>query len=247
MLILTPLALGLLGAAVGCGAEEGSGASAAGSGITEAEAVPGTPPGGGPRGPETERTRRIARVRALAAAEARRRGLDEAPGIRAALEQIRLQSGSREREESLLRDLLFDEIRGGIVLSEEEVRAHYEANGVRYTERRVRLRRQGFASEAEARAAEGALGAGGRLDPAGAEEIGPLTRAALAIEIGPEALGLAAPGDRVRISREGSHALVELVEILPAEPRPFETVRDQVEQSLRALRAQQAFRAEIEP
>jgi len=212
LLLPTLLGLGVLGAAVGCGGDEAG--------------------------------EEVARIRQLAAAEARRRGLDEVPEVEGALEDIRLQSESherREREEARLRDALFEEIRGGLVLSEEEVRAHYEANRVRYTERRVRLRRQGFASEAEARAAEVALGAGGRLDPEQAEEIGPLASAALASEIGPEALGLAAPGDRVRVSRDGRPALVELVEILPAEPQPLEAVRGRVERSLRALRAQRAF------
>ena len=65
-------------------------------------------------------------------------------------------------------------------------------------------------------------------------------------EVGPEALALTKPGDRVPVAAKEGNALVELVEVLPAEPRAFEEVRGQGEKSLRALRAQEAFRAEME-
>ena len=239
-------ALGLLGAHLGCRNEEAKRDASERPPVAEAvtEAAPERAPGDTVRGSDPERASRIAHIRELAAEEARRRGLDEAPEVQAAL--ARLRDESRQREEELLRDALFAEIRNGLVLSEEDLQAHYEQTRVRYTERRVRLRRQRFASQAEARAADEALGPEGRLDPALAEELDPLPSAALPGEVGPEALALTTPGERVLVAEGDGGALVELVEVQPAEPRSFESVRPQVEKSLRALRAQQAFRAEIE-
>jgi hypothetical protein len=230
------LLLGLL--AGGCG--EASAPESAGP-PAHAEPFVEAPPA---QSPSEARTDRTARLRRLAAAEARRRGLDATPAVRAALEEVR--RGAAAREEEVLRDALFARIRDGLVLSEEELRAHYEANRIRYTERRVRLRRQHFASEEEARAAEAALGPEGRLAPAAAEEIGPLSVAAATEAAGPEVVALRRPGERALVTREGASTLVELVEVLSAEPLPFESVRGQVEKSLRALRAQEAFRAQIE-
>ncbi len=240
------LALGLFGAQLGCRSEEAERNApvqapvAATAPEAEAERVPGDTD----RGRNPERVSRVAHVRELAAEEARRRGLDGAPEVQAAL--ARLRDESRQREDELLRDALFAEIRDGLALSEDELRAHYEQTRVRYTERRVRLRRQRFASQAEARAADDALGPEGRLDPALTEELGPLPSAALPGEVGPEALALTTPGERVLVAEGAGSALVELMDVQPAEPRSFESVRAQVEKSLRALRAQQAFRAEIE-
>lgn len=240
------LALGLLGVPLGCWSEEGEREALARPPLAEAVVQPGpaTPPGDTLRGSDAERGSRIARIRTLAAAEARRLGLDATPEMKAAVERLRLDS--RQREEELLRDALFARIRDRVVLSDDELRAYYEKNLVRYTERRVRLRRERFASEAEARAADAALGPAGRLDPARTEEIGPLPSAALPGAVGPEALALATPGERALVAGSEGSALVELLEVLPAEPRSFEAVREQVEKSLLALRAQQAFRAELE-
>lgn len=238
------LASSLVVTALGCGGDPGE--RTAGAPPRDAQASTETPvPARAARVATGEREDRAARLRRLAAAEARRQGLDAAPEVRAALEEARREAAAQEEE--VLRDALFARIRDGLVLSEEEVRAHYEAHRVRYTERRVRLRRQAFASEEAARAAQAALGPGGRLDPAAAEELGPLSIAAAAAEaVGPEVVALHRPGERVVVPREGGSALVELVEVLPAEPLPFEAVRGQVEKSLRTLRAQEAFRAEIE-
>lgn len=236
------LASSLVVTALGCGGDPGE--RTAGAPPRGAQASAETPVPARAAGVATdEREDRAARLRRLAAAEARRQGLDAAPEVRAALEQVRREAAAREEE--VLRDALFARIRDGLVLSEDELRAHYEANRVRYTERRVRLRRQAFASAEAARAAQAALGPEGRLDPAAAEDLGPLSIAAAAEAAGPEVVALRRPGERVVVSREGAGALVELVEVLPAEPLPFEAVRGQVEKSLRTLRAQEAFRAEI--
>lgn len=61
----------------------------------------------------------------------------------------------------------------------------------------------------------------------------------------PEALRLRRPGERTLVIRDGTIALVELVEEIPAAPRPFDDVRSEVEKSLRTIRAQEAFRAEL--
>ena len=60
----------------------------------------------------------------------------------------------------------------------------------------------------------------------------------------PEALRLERPGERtVAGSKEEGWSLIELAEVLPAEPRPFEAVRSEVEASLRQKEATAAFRA----
>jgi len=239
-------ALCLFGAQLGCRSEEAERSASAQSPVAETgtEAAPARVPGDTVRGPEPERASRIARIRELAAEEARRRGLDGAPEVQAAL--ARLHDETRQREEELLRDALFAAIRDGLVLEEDELRAHYEQTRVRYTERRVRLRRQRFASQAEARAADEALGTAGRLDPALAEELDPMPSAAAAAAVGPETLALTMPGERVLVAEGNGSALVELVDVQPAVQRPFEDVRVQVEKSLRILRAQVAFREEME-
>src|SRR5690606_4621183 len=134
----------------------------------------------------------------------------------------------------------------GLEATEDKHRYHDGVSRYRITERRGRLRRQAFASEEAALAADAELGPEGRLDPAVAEDLGPLSIAAAAEAAGPEVVALRGPGERVVVPHEGTSALVELVEVLPAEPLPFEAVRGQVEKSLRALRAQEAFRAQIE-
>lgn len=182
-------------------------------------------------------------ARRVAAAEARRRGLEAAPDVRARVET--LQREAARREEAVLRDALYEALRDELVLADEELRAHYEKTRVRYTEHRYRLRKLGFASAAEARAVDAALGEQGRLDPAVATELDPAPAAALPRDLVPEALRLHAPGQRIVAVRDGGATLVELVEILRAEPRAFEAARDEVEKSLRTIRAQQAFRAEI--
>lgn len=70
--------------------------------------------------------------------------------------------------------------------------------------------------------------------------------AAAAAAVGPETLALTMPGERVLVAEGNGSALVELVDVQPAVQRPFEDVRVQVEKSLRILRAQVAFREEME-
>lgn len=189
---------------------------------------------------DPQRRLEAAIARKLAAGEARRRGLDGAPEVRSRIEAIR--SGAVRAEEAALRDVLFEAVRTDLELPEEEVRGHYEATKARYLVRQIRLRRQGFESEAEARAAEAGLGPAGRLDPTAAEEIGPAEPASLPRDVLPEALRLKAPGDRVVVGREGAWAIVELVEVLPGVARPFEAVRERVEASLRSVRAEEEYR-----
>lgn len=177
-------------------------------------------------------------VRRLAALEARRRGLAEDLHLRAELESQHRELWADE--ESRLRDALFDEIRAELTFSETELRRHYEQTRSRYLERQVRLQRQDFPTRA---AAEAALGRGRQLDPAISETIGPAPLRDLPGRIGPEILELASEGDRVVIERDGAAALIELVELLPAEPLPFERVRSRVEKSVRTLRGQASMRA----
>jgi hypothetical protein len=178
-------------------------------------------------------------ARKLAAREAESRGLDDASELQAQLAALRREAVARE--EALLRDALFASTRDALAVSDEDLRAHFEKTKVRYTERRLRLRRAAFASEDAARAADAQLGPSERLDAVSSEEIGPAAVSALPQTVLPEALRLREPGERLIVLRDGAAALVELVEMLPAEARPFEAVRPQVERELRAQRAAADF------
>jgi len=180
----------------------------------------------------------------LAVQEARRRELDESPRVSERIAAIRREAV--EREEDALRNALFDTLRDGIELTEEELRQHYQDTKARYFERQIHLRRLGLDSEEAARAADVALGPAGRLDPAASEDLGPAVLRDLPPSVLPEALKLKAPGDRVVLGKEGEWALVELVEVLPTVPQPFEQARDRVEASLRTLRTQAALRELVE-
>jgi parvulin-like peptidyl-prolyl isomerase len=57
----------------------------------------------------------------------------------------------------------------------------------------------------------------------------------------PGVMRLGEPGQRIVVEREGDFALVELVEVLPPAPPPFEEVREQIESELRAQKAAAAF------
>ncbi|HTO52106.1 MAG TPA: peptidyl-prolyl cis-trans isomerase [Myxococcota bacterium] len=172
--------------------------------------------------------------RHLAAEEAARRGLGK-------------ESNGAPRsahDEERLRDALFASMRDSLALGDDDLRAHYEATKSSYVRRQWLLRREAFASEAAARAEDQRLGAAGRLDAARAESIGPTPPDALPASIAPEALSFAQPGQRAAVLRDGTWALVELEEIR-TEPLPFDAVRSQVTSSLRLIRAQAAFHAEL--
>ncbi|MBM4335596.1 MAG: peptidyl-prolyl cis-trans isomerase [Deltaproteobacteria bacterium] len=174
-------------------------------------------------------------ARHLTAGEATRRGLSAGAA-----------SGPLSvRDEEKLRDALFASMRDSLELGEDELRAHYEKTRVRYVAPQVSLRRQAFASESDARAEDRRLGVDGRIAAEGSDRIGPAPVDGLPTTVMPEALTLAAAGQRVVLMRDGRWWLVELEESHTAEPLPFEAVRPRVEQSLRMLRAQADFRAEI--
>jgi peptidyl-prolyl cis-trans isomerase C len=238
-------ALIVLAAALGCSPPEAPGAdsgSTAGRVATvEGETLAAEDlrlaPSAGPE--ERERALDQAILRRLAAAEARRRGLDREPEVTAKLRAIEREA--RTRKEAALQAALFGSVREGLSPSEEALRAHYEATKLRYAERQLRLRRRPFASR---EAAERALGEVAPLEGEGAETIGPSPVRELPRTVLPEALRLERPGERsVAGSAEEGWSLIELAEVLPAEPRPFEAVRSEVEASLRQKEATAAFRA----
>lgn len=178
-------------------------------------------------------------ARRLAATEARARGLDAVPAESASRGDLGARSW--HREEARLRDALYRRIRDGLELSEAELRAHYEKTRGRFVERQVRLRRQAFPDRAAAEAAAAALGADGRLDPAESETLPAVALRDLPVGVMPEALELREVGDRtIRAHSEGA-VILELVEILRAEPVSFAAARERVEASLRTLRAQEAL------
>ncbi len=164
-------------------------------------------------------------------------------------------------------DALFERLRDGLSFSEDELRAHYGKTRSRYLTRQIRLRRHVLAtgarpsasSRSEAprtprapRAPEASDTPLPEVDSALSEVIiGPAPLHDLPPSLLPEVLELQDIGERIVIdhSDEGTAAggtiLVELLEILPAEPLSFERVRDQVAASLRTLRAQKAVRAQL--
>ena len=181
--------------------------------------------------------------RKLAIQEARRRGLENDPAVRAEIEVIR--NNCARLEEGLLRNAFNKSIHRGMVLSEEDVRAHYEQTKASYVERQWMLRMQSYPNEEEARAAAAALGATGRLDPKQSEVLGPLPASELPRGLLTSLHELQKPGDRVVVPLN-RWTVVELVEYLPSAQLPFELVRGKVEQSLRAVRAEELVRAEID-
>lgn len=183
-------------------------------------------------------------ARRLAAQEARRKGLAKTDEMQQRLTAIQRQAAAQE--EAVLRDALFAKLKSDLKLSDQDLRDFYEKTKIRFAIRELHLRRAAFASKADAEAAFAKLTAQGRLDPKSSEEIGPAPIEKLPPTVLPEALQLRQPGDRVLIQRGSDAAIVELLEILPAEPRPFEEVRDKVEESLRTIRAQEAFNMEME-
>jgi hypothetical protein len=181
--------------------------------------------------------------RRLAIAEARRRGLENDPKARREIDEIR-QNALRQ-EEGVLRSALFNSIRLGLEVSEEDLRAQYEKTKDRYLEREWSLRTQSFASEDEARAADAKLGAHGRLVPEQSEAPGPLPAEKLPGAVLVMLHELVKPGDRKVVALD-RWTIVELVEYLPAAQIPFETVRPKVELNLRAIRAEERLREELD-
>jgi len=182
--------------------------------------------------------REIARV--LASQEATKRGLTETDAVARAIAGLRRDAATRE--EALLRDALFQSIREGLVPTEIDLQHHYAATKLRYGERQVTLRWWSFGSSEEARNAVAKSGSKRGLDLARAETIGPIFLHALPARVVPEVFHFEKPGDRLPAGSESEgFGVVELVEVLPAVPQPFEAVRDRVEESWRTLEAQRAF------
>ncbi len=180
----------------------------------------------------------------LAAQEAKRRGLDATSAVRAQIEALRREAAAHE--EALLRDALQSSLQEQVTTTEDELRARYEQTQARYSERRLRLRRVAFPSAEAARSEDARLGVDGRLDPAASEEIGPAPVQKLMQMRVPGVMRLSEPGQRIVVEREGEFAIVELVEVLPPAPPPFEEARAQVESELRSQKAGEAFAKLVE-
>ncbi len=179
-------------------------------------------------------------ARVVASREAEHRGLAEAPATRQQLDALRREA--QAREEALLRDALFESARDALKPTEADLRVHYEGTKLRYAERQVKLRWWTFASSDAARAVLDAKSAAAALTPEKAEILGPLPLSSLPAKVVPEIFHLAKPGDRIAAGSEPEgFGVVELVEVLPAAPLPFEAVRDRAEASWRTLEGQKAF------
>ena len=177
----------------------------------------------------------------LAVREARRRGLDRAPRVERALRAARREAERKQRR--ALRDALIDSIEADIRVSDAELREHFEATRPLYRERRMTLRRRGFATEAAARSAASGLGADSLLSLEGAEEVGPATMRDLPRDWRGEAKALRRVGDWIVIPRQESWWILQLTDDRAVEPTSFEQVRGQVRQSLRRERARRDLAA----
>lgn len=201
---------------------------------------------GEPRGEtDPDALLKIAVGNVLAADEARRRGLADDPARRAEIALLRARA--RVEEDSLLAQALFETERAGLSPSEDELRAHYEATRNRYLVQKMALRRVVFDSKEKAEAADRALGPDGHLDPAAAEEISATEIQRLPAAVLPEATYLRQPGQRVVAGKEEEGwSLVELVDHVPADPAPFQDVRERVRDDFTALRAIERVSAQVE-
>ena len=182
-------------------------------------------------------------TRVLAADEARRLDLvGSNPKLAEAIAEVRREA--MVREEALLRDALFAQVADAAAPTEEEVRAAYEATKANYRETQLTLRFTPASSRAEA---EALLAQPAGTAASGVETIGPAAIRRLPAKVLPEALTLAAPGERaVAGSANEGFGVIELVEILPAAPVPYEDAHDRVARSLRIRAGQQAFRKRID-
>lgn len=200
---------------------------------------------GSPAPDATGRRRQIeeAVTRILAADEARRLDLvDSDPKLGEAIARVRREAVARE--EALLRDALFARIADAAAPTEEEVRAAYEATKANYRETQLTLR---FTPAGSRAAAEALLAGPGRTAVPGVETIGPAPIRRLPAKVLPEALQLGAPGERALAgSPDEGFGVIELVEIQPAAPVPYEDAQDRVARSLRIRAGQEAFRARID-
>ena len=172
----------------------------------------------------------------LAVHEARRRGLHASKDLAAKIDSIHMEADRKERE--LLRDALYRAVRVELATPEDELLNHYEATKRRYAERRIILDRTPYPSRTEATKA---LEEDAPETPF--ERLGPLPLAKLSPSVLPEAAYLRKTGER-RLTKDddGHWSVIELVEILDAEPRAFEEVRDAVEKNYRVRKGSAALR-----
>ena len=173
----------------------------------------------------------------MAAREARRRGLHEAPDVATKILTIRIEAQKRERE--LLRDALYDSVRSELPVTESELQNHYQTTQRRYAKRQIVVGRTEYSSHLEA---SNAL----KAKPASpsTERLGPLPLAKLPASVLPEAARLRKIGDRgLAEADDGTWSVIELIEILAAEPLAFAEVREAVEKNYRVRKGNEAFRA----
>jgi hypothetical protein len=180
----------------------------------------------------------------LAVQEARRRGLDRKPEVQRAIVRLRREAAQRER--GLLRRALAADMGRDLMFADADLKAAFDARPARYAERRITLRRQRFETRAAALEADRALGRAGRVEEAGAEQVGPVAESELPKEWGVDLRRFRKPGDRRVVEAGGAAWLVELVNDAPHQPQSFREVRAQVQRDLRVERARAVFAAELD-
>ena len=210
---------------------------------------------GRPGGAEQELNRLI-EVK-LVAAEAQQLGLETDPAFLSQSAQIRARA---EREYAdLVRRILKQRIERDVVVDEAEIRAAYESAKGRLVTSRIHLRSIAVKDEAAMKEVILRLEAGERFSDLAAEfnldpvlrenggDLGPMLRNDVPVELRSSAFLLTAAGQVSEPVPTGeTWTLLELVERELAVPRPFESVRGQLERELSRARAVEAFEARLQ-
>jgi hypothetical protein len=170
----------------------------------------------------------------LFAAEARRRGLDREGELQRRVQAIRRDAAARER--SLLREALVREVAGETRISEAELKESFEKNRALYQRRLYTLRHAAFPSREAAEQAARALDAGGSLEQARFESIGPVLLHELPRMFQRQVAAVRKPGQALVVPGDGNWLAVEVVDVQLAPAESYEDVRRQLFASLRQER-----------
>lgn len=176
----------------------------------------------------------------VAASRAKALALDDSPDVRDRLDRIHAEAKRLERE--TLQDALYQHTRAVIEPTEAEIEAHYSENARQYAVRQIIVERTVYANREVASMA--LIGEGTKPAGTSVEKLGPLPIAELPPSVLPEASRLIRVGQRALAEgNEGEWAVIELMEVDRARPRPLSEVRDRVREGLVVREASKRWNA----